>query len=145
MHRYIHKLECHNSFFTSEQRNRACDLMQKLGLTLSCISHFRDSDYIALFGDDLALSSSFVSEAVKSFESRSGCLVYTCICDTVWGFPRLSLLFASPYDEDWQYAFSSDGRTCRVYAYVLNLSDDALSESGSVYVQCCGGSLCCVG
>ncbi len=80
-------------------------------------------------------------DKITSYEQRSGCMVYAVCKDYLYGCRFISLLFVSPYEEDWQWDITTHGNKHRVYAYVHNLDAEELSESGSVLLECNDGCI----
>ena len=78
---------------------------------------------------------------VKEFEERTGHLVYHCILtQTTFGI-ILDMLFISKYEEDWGYDYEKMDDFYRVMSMATNLSDEMLSDMGSILVRPSMGGL----
>lgn len=75
-----------------------------------------------------------VFDALKSFEKRTGCLVYHVIqslteIGTMWSF-----LYVSKDADEWEFE-KEDLENGLLYAYVYNSTYPELSEAGSIMVR----------
>lgn len=72
---------------------------------------------------------------VKDFEERTGYLVYHVIkTHTSFGV-ILDFLFVSTYDDDWEYEIEDAGEYTRVMSMANNLTDEHMSDMGSILVK----------
>lgn len=78
---------------------------------------------------------------VKEFEERTGHLVYHCILTQTTLGTILDMLFISKYEEDWEYDYEKMDDFYRVMSMATNLSDEMLSEMGSILVRPSMGGL----
>lgn len=125
--------------FNEEQRRRAIYLMERLGISDRVIELYRKKGHIPLYFNGMYIRrvelSPKLRDKITSYEQRSGCMVYAVCKDYLYGCRFISLLFVSPYEEDWQWDITTHGNKHRVYAYVHNLDAEDLSESGSVLLE----------
>lgn len=78
---------------------------------------------------------------VKEFEERTGHLVYHCILtQTTFGI-IFDMLFISKYEEDWEYDYEKMDDFYRVMSMATNLTDEMLSDMGSILVRPSMGGL----
>lgn len=78
---------------------------------------------------------------VKEFEERTGHLVYHCILTQTTFGTILDMLFISIYEEDWKYDYEKMGDFYSVMSMATNLSDEMLSDMGSILVRPSMGGL----
>lgn len=115
--------------------------MQMIGLYRNVIDEFKNFDRLAKsYNGCLFLLSQDYQERVKAFENDTQCLVYHVIeSDTAIG-KMLSLLYVSPYPEEWHDDMENLRCQCPL-AYVINLDDEHCSEFGSIGIANAGGVL----
>ncbi len=78
---------------------------------------------------------------VKEFEEKTGNLVYHCILTQTTFGTILDMLFISTYEEEWKYDYEKMDDFYRVMSMETNLSDEMLSEMGSILVRPSMGGL----
>lgn len=78
---------------------------------------------------------------VKEFEERTGYLVYHCILTQTTFGTILDMLFISKYEENWEYDYEKMDDFYRVMSMATNLSDEMLSDMGSILVRPSMGGL----
>ena len=77
-----------------------------------------------------------LDEYIRSFQERTGCLVYyVTYSETSFG-NMYSLLCVSLYEEDWKHhlAYMKDGKYA-VWCWVWNTTYEACSEYGTIIVE----------
>lgn len=72
---------------------------------------------------------------VKEFEERTGYVVYHVIKTNTSFGEILDFLFVSTYDDDWDYEIEKYGEHIRVMSMANNLTDEHMSDMGSIYVK----------
>ena len=95
------------------QRHRAIFLMKQLGISERVIDLYRKKGHIPHYLNGMYIGSAELHEKLRdkitSYEQRSGCMVYAVCKDYLYGCRFISLLFVSPYEEDWQWDITTHG------------------------------------
>lgn len=99
-------------------------------------------DYI-IFGNSLDYSIlSELSNAIRNFEYKNRCVVYTVIYNEFKEIGKhITLLYVSYENADEWEAEKEDLKAMRPIAYVMNLTYPELSEFGTVLLRSKGGEL----
>lgn len=131
------------------QREHACDIMERLGLPMSIVSKYHViGNYPYYVSGSLVgqgLHSAELRETVREFEARTGNLVYAVTYDVMSFGRTLNLLYVSKYEEDWEQDIYGKGAEHRIYEHCINLDREELSESGGIIVLTTNGMLRRVG
>lgn len=133
-----------------KQKKEAIRRMKKLGLMDDVISLFSKEDRLyyserqnkqypaVLYWLD---NDPEYEQMVKDFEEVTGYLVYHVIL-TRTGFGKiLDFLFVSTYEDDWEYEIERCQDGFYVTSQANNLTDESLSDMGSIVVRPAIGGL----
>lgn len=122
-------------------KDEAIRRLQVANLHGKVIYEFRDKDNVLLSYNAWLFSlPEEYKQRIKAFEEETQNLVYHVIqSDTAIG-KMLSLLYVSPYPEEWHDDMEDLRRRCPL-AYVINLDDEYCSEFGSISIADAGGIL----
>lgn len=71
----------------------------------------------------------------KDFEERTGHLVYHAILTRTFFGLILDFLFVSKYKDDWEYELEENNGNFYVMSMANNLSDENMSDMGSIIVR----------
>ena len=116
-------------------KKEALKRMELLGLYHKAIQELKNEDKLnmSINGFLFWLSDDY-QERVKAFEEKTGCYVYHVIqTQTAIGM-MLSLLYVSPYQDEWPDDLNDLEQLCPI-AYVINLDDEYCSEFGSIGIR----------
>lgn len=78
---------------------------------------------------------------VEEFEKKTGYVVYHVIKTSTTFGEILDLIFVSKYKEDWEYEFEENNGKFIVMSMANNLSDENMSDMGSIVVREAMGGL----
>ncbi len=116
--------------------------------------HYSEREYLDSSGEFGALfwvsdEPKYV-EVIRHYEDQFGCLVYHAIYQQNEVGELFSLLYISPYEEEWTMdweLFSQGNRQDGYiqYAKVINLSMPLFSETGTIHIKESGGGLIRIG
>lgn len=134
----------------NKQKNEAIRRMKELGLMNDVISLFSKEDRLYYSERQNKMFPAVLywldnepeyEQMVKDFEDRTGNLVYHVIL-TRTGFGKiLDFLFVSQYEDDWEYELEDKGKEFYVTSMANNLTDEAMSDMGSIVVRPAIGGL----
>lgn len=122
-------------------KEEAIRRMEAIGLHRKAINEFKNFDGLAISRDGcLFLLSKDYRERVKAFEEETQNLVYHVIESNAAIGKMLSLLYVSPYPEEWHG--DMEDLECRSpLVYVINLDDEYCSEFGAIGIEEADGIL----
>ncbi len=127
------------------KKQKAIELMQKLGIYKPYIKGFKDSDKVCFFenfGGFWAYQEPDLMEKIKEFEEEYNCLVYAVTHEYLAFGECYDFIYMSDYEEEWEDTLVAIGSNkFYVCAYVWNKTDDDCSEFGSIGVQSFGGGI----
>lgn len=133
-------------------KERALELMKKLGFSFPAFYGFAVHDYIPLFEDNkcsqiggVTSQMTMLEAKVTEIEGQLGCFVYGVTHEYFEFGECYSFLFVSQFSEDWSVEYATDGKVHRVYAYCWNVDHKECSEIGSVYLESRNGGVVRVG
>ena len=135
---------------TREQmKEEAIKRMKLLNLHTNAIHEFQDDGIVncSQFGGVLFWLNDDQQKRVNEFETETGNLVYHVIETHYVELGRmLTLLYVSPYMEDWErdaaiFYDEEELKAGEPLAYVVNCDDEICSEYGCVGIQSCAGGL----
>ena len=115
---------------------KGLDIEQCVWSDSDILWYCNDKD-IVYYGDE---TQNKIKNRIEEYERKSGCKIYLVSIDWEPYFDNIlaSCLFVSPYEADWK--FERDGIQRNIaYSYVINLSNEELSESGSVFFEIANG------
>ena len=72
---------------------------------------------------------------VEEFEKKTGYVVYHVIKTSTTFGEILDFIFVSKYKEDWEYEFEENNGNFIVMSMANNLSDENMSDMGSIVVR----------
>lgn len=116
-------------------KNEALKRMELLGLYHKAIQELKDEDKLNMsINGFLFWLSEYYKKRVREFEEKTGCYVYHVIqTQTAIGL-MLSLMYVSPYPDEWPDDIEDLKQLCPI-AYVINLDDEYCSEFGSIGIR----------
>ena len=117
--------------------------MKLLNLHTNAIHEFQDDGTVTCsqFGGALFWLNNDQKKRVNEFETETGNLVYHVIATHYVKLGQmLTLLYVSPYMEDWERD-EAELKAGEPLAYVVNCDDEICSEYGCVGIQSCAGGL----
>ena len=129
----------------AQMRNQALECLTLLRVHENVIREFKQGTLnCSEYGGILYWLDDEAKAAVETFQNKTGCLVYHVIKNHTEFGTLLTLLYISPYEEEWeqnlndlkelqQYDNGMSGYT--VMSYVVNLTDSDCSEFGSVVIR----------
>ncbi len=129
----------------NEATRRLESLISKYNLNPNILKYFKQGrvyySYLTAGGwmgsiDTVSYDKRY-EEAIKNFESKTGCMVYHAIeAATPFG-EMLSLLYVGTYEEEWEFETENDDY---ITAYTINFTHPSLSEYGSITIGRFGNS-----
>lgn len=134
----------------TEMKNEALRRMKELGIMREVIEQFK-KDNIVHYSERMNKQFNAVLywlsnekeyvDKVKEFENRTGSLVYHCILTHTEYGDILDMLHVSRYKEEWDYEIEKGSRGYRVFSNACNLTDEFMSDRGSIMVRPAMGGL----
>lgn len=129
---------------TENKKQKAIELMNKLGIYKPYIKGFRENNQICFFegfGGFWADQEPELMAKIQEFEKEHNCLVYAVTHEYTSFGECYDFLFISDYKEEWNEMLYKAGDMFYAYAYVWNKTDDWCSEFGTIGVRSFGGGI----
>lgn len=127
------------------KKQKAIELMQKLGIYKPYIQGFEKEDKVCFFecfGGFWAYQEPELDRKIKEFEEQHDCLVYAVTHEYLEFGECYSFLYVSDYEEEWDYLLEELGPyKFTACAYVWNRDVEYCSEFGCIGVHCFGGGI----
>lgn len=128
------------------QKEKAIECMKKLNIYTPYIRAFDKKGIVTLFERFAGFYIAEDQEAelyheIKSFEEKTGSLVYAVTHERFEFGECYSFLCISKYEEDWDYSIATGPYGAYAFAYVWNRDEEWCSEYGTIGVQSFGGGI----
>lgn len=132
-----------------QQKTRALELMQKMGIYKPYIDAFEKDGMITTFEgyggfwttEDNGADKDLLNK-IKEIENKHNCVVYAITHEVVEFGELYDLLIVQKEKNEWDYSFYDNGNTqYTVFAYVYNKSIPEFSEFGDIIVHSFGGGI----
>lgn len=132
-----------------QQKTRALELMQKMGIYKPYVKAFEKDGIITTFegyGGFWTTKDNGADEdllnKIKEIENKHNCVVYAVTHEIVEFGELYDLLIVQKEEDEWEYSFY-DNRDNRytAFAYVYNKSIPEFSEFGNIMVHSFGGGI----
>ena len=126
------------------KKQKAIELMNKLGIYKPYIKGFRENNQICFFegfGGFWADQEPELMAKIQEFEKEHNCLVYAVTHEYTSFGECYDFLFISDYKEEWNEMLYQAGDMFYAYAYVWNKTDDWCSEFGTIGIRSLGGGI----
>ena len=132
-----------------QQKTRALELMQKMGIYKPYIDAFENDEIITTFEGYGGFWTTEENGAekdllikIKEIENKYNCIVYAITHEIVEFGELYDLLIVQKENNEWEYSFYDNGdKQFTVFAYVYNKSMPEFSEFGDIMVHNFGGGI----
>lgn len=126
------------------KKQKAIELMNKLGIYKPYIKGFRENNQICFFENFSGYWADQEPELmtkIQEFEKEHDCLVYAVTHEYLEFGECYDFLCISDYKEEWDEMLYRAGDMFYAYAYVWNKTDDWCSEFGTIGIRSFGGGI----
>ena len=120
------------------QKDKAIEIMEKLGIYKPYIDTFRKDNKVLIYDDGVGYDADFSPEIkakIKELEEKDNVIVYAVTHEYSESWEFYDFLLVTEDPDEWRYMFSKGEDFYKVYAYCLNMTRAEYSEFGSVYVR----------
>lgn len=132
-----------------QQKTRALELMQKMGIYDPYIKAFEKNEIITTFEhyggfwttEENGAEKDLLNK-IREIEAKHNCLVYAITHEVVEFGELYDLLIVQKQENEWDYSFYDNGnKQYTAFAYVYNKSVPEFSEFGDISVHSFGGGI----
>lgn len=126
------------------KKQKAIELMNKLGIYKPYIKGFRENNQICFFESFCGYWADQEPELmakIQEFEKEHNCLVYAVTHEFLEFGECYDFLYISDYKKEWGEMLYRVGDMFYAYAYVWNKTDDWCSEFGTIGIRSLGGGI----
>lgn len=132
-----------------QQKTRALELMQKMGIYDPYIKAFEKNETITTFEhyggfwttEENGAEKDLLNK-IKEIEAKHDCVVYAVTHEIVEFGELYDLLIVQKQENEWDYSFYDNGnKQYTAFAYVYNKSIPEFSEFGDISVHSFGGGI----
>ena len=127
-----------------ERKEKAIELMKKLGIYKPYIKGFKGNDEVCFFegfGGFWAWQDEELTSKIKEVEEKYNCTVYAVTHEFTEFGELYDFLIVTDYKEEWDDLLTNLQGSFYAFAYVWNKDDDSCSEFGTICLQSFGGGI----
>lgn len=134
-----------------KQKEKAIELLEKLGIYKPYIKAFKDKGIVTLFENFGGYyiteeDEKFIYDKIKSFEKENNAVVYA-VTHEITDFGEIYDLYYIPqYKSEWKSLIDSqNGNDFVIFAYAFNKTTEWCSDFGDVVIRSFGGGIARIG